>query len=451
MADNKLVSESTIPGAYSVRTVQIGGIDYPVVLVASWDGLEQVNVIRDTGNSTPVGAPVTVTSGSPFVGTARDLLANGGWQAVTLNVVQVTAGTAGSSFFEFGRDGTTWPVSIPTLLTGEAFVLPLPLATVYRYFRVRITAVAASFTVDVETLLHRTAPPDLTQLPSQNMGNTTPLKNVRSLLHVQKFKGGVALTGSDGFGNVPGNEAGNLISADFLTEVVKGNVIDHTLSRKVGYNADVDAAAVETIWGAGGIYTFPTAAAVVSVSSTSALDTAAGTGARNLTIEGLNASYAEITETVSLAGVVPVLTAASFLRVNRAYVATAGSDGSNAGIITATISAATQFTIPVGDNRSMFIFFTVPAGKTAYLTELTIGAINGAASALRGMLYIREGSTGLLTLRDNYACHSQGGQITVEYEAPLLIPERSDIRVDASVDANNTQVTAGYSMLLVDN
>ena len=43
-----------------------------------------------------------------------------------------------------------------------------------------------------------------------------------------------------------------------------------------------------------------------------------------------DANYAEITEDVYLKGATEVVTTASFLRVNRAYVLTAGSSGTNA-------------------------------------------------------------------------------------------------------------------------
>jgi len=121
---------------------------------------------------------------------------------------------------------------------------------------------------------------------------------------------------------------------DFFLEVAKGNVTGHFIVNKFGRNSDIDTAAEETIWANGGMYTFPTAAQTLDVVSSDANDTSAGTGARTVEIQGLDGSYDAVTETVTMTGTTPATTTATFLRVNRAMVKTAGSGGVNAGAIT---------------------------------------------------------------------------------------------------------------------
>jgi len=125
------------------------------------------------------------------------------------------------------------------------------------------------------------------------------------------------------------------------------------------------------IWPNGGTLTWPQAATQMDVVSSSVNDDGnptTSTGAQTVVIEGLNSSFAEISETVTLNGTTLVTTTASFLRINSMYVATSGTyHGSNAGTITARVTGggAVQATIAIGLGQSQKSHYTVPAGKTA--------------------------------------------------------------------------------------
>ena len=77
-------------------------------------------------------------------------------------------------------------------------------------------------------------------------------------------------------------------SRDFLIEVSKGNIAGHSLVHKFGKNEDVGATFEPlTI---GGVYQTlqPAAATTLRVKAGNANDTAAGTGAREVTVQGLD-------------------------------------------------------------------------------------------------------------------------------------------------------------------
>ncbi len=59
---------------------------------------------------------------------------------------------------------------------------------------------------------------------------------------------------------------------------------------------------VEDIWAQGGVLVFPTSAAVIATSSSSADDAAAGTGIQQLTFTGLDANWNTISETITMNG-----------------------------------------------------------------------------------------------------------------------------------------------------
>lgn len=163
-----------------------------------------------------------------------------------------------------------------------------------------------------------------------------------------------------------------LASTDFLLEVEKGSVEGHRVMHKLGRNPGV--LGTEDIWFAGGAMNWPTAAGVVSIVSTSANDTAAGTGARSVIVEGLLADWSEATETVALNGLAAVTTTQQFIRINRVICGAVGTyHSSNVGNITGTIGGAAMFSIEAGKSRTQLGRYSVPLGVTAYLLAFDVG------------------------------------------------------------------------------
>lgn len=134
-------------------------------------------------------------------------------------------------------------------------------------------------------------------------------------------------------------------------------------------------------------------AAKVQLSSSSAADAAAGTGARTVCIFGLDANYDIQNETIALNGQTQVESVLSYLRVFGVQVQTAGSGYTNAGDIYCvktgtggTITAGVPGTltsawvkIPVGYGNGTSGIFTVPRGKKYQLRSL-IASARGQAS-----------------------------------------------------------------------
>ena len=121
----------------------------------------------------------------------------------------------------------------------------------------------------------------------------------------------------------------------FELQVSRGQIQGHERFCPFGFNSAVGTSA-ETMWTAGATYTYPSTATALTVVSSSTDDdgSPAGTGARTVTIIGLDADYLEVSETVTMNGTTNVTTTQTFLRVNEAYVATCGNTGSNVGTIT---------------------------------------------------------------------------------------------------------------------
>ena len=98
-----------------------------------------------------------------------------------------------------------------------------------------------------------------------------------------------------------------------LIDISEGRILGTTNIHKFGRNPNVGGAP-ETIWEQGGVYTYLTVASTVYVYGADAQDGADGTGARTVTVQGLDANYNEIEETLTVDGAVSTQ---SFLRVYR--------------------------------------------------------------------------------------------------------------------------------------
>lgn len=126
-------------------------------------------------------------------------------------------------------------------------------------------------------------------------------------------------------------------------------------------------------------YTEQTTNAQRSLVSSSANDAAAGTGARTVLITYMDQTGAgPFTETITLNGTTPVNTVSTTICfIEKMEVVTAGSTGSNVGII--TLRAATGGggvvvgTIAATDRQTFWAHHYVPTGKTCNITGISCG------------------------------------------------------------------------------
>jgi len=242
---------------------------------------------------------------------------------------------------------------------------------------------------------------------------------------------------------------------EFALQVSRGQVQGHRNVTVFGFNGDVDTSQV-TVWPLPSLSNYAATALQMKVSSSSANDTSAGTGARTVVIQGLDGSYNEVSETVTLAGQTAVLTTTLFLRVNYMYVATAGSSNSAEGDIyigTGTVTAgvpATPYNIIKYDyNNTTSGFFTIPAGYTGYLSQglFSAGQASGSTQVQGRLLAIGADNirrTAAITTLNN-------GVADYTFEYPLAIPEKTTVEATAIGSANNNACSSMFILLLVKN
>jgi hypothetical protein len=239
----------------------------------------------------------------------------------------------------------------------------------------------------------------------------------------------------------------------FELQVSRNQIQGHRNVTVFGFNPDVDTSQV-SVWPLPSLIAFPAAALQMTVSSTSADDTSAGTGARTVVVEGLDANYNEVSETVTLNGQTPVTMTASLLRVNYAYVLTAGSGNGAAGdiyigtgTVTAGFPATTYDVIKFDYNTTITGSFTVPAGYKAYVSQGLFSAGQaGGSNQVQGRLLTR----GTDNIRRTAAVTSiNNGVADYTFEYPLAVPEKTTLEATAIGSSNNNACSSMFILVLI--
>lgn len=243
-------------------------------------------------------------------------------------------------------------------------------------------------------------------------------------------------------------------------DIALGAASGVTVIQQFGENPDVGTS-LEDIWTPGGIKTWLTAAATLEAISTSTNDTAAGTHARTIVVEGLDANWAEVSATITMNGTsASTATTQTFIRVNRAYVATSGGYGnSNAGTITIRVSGAgsTQAEISIldgiGAGQSLMLMYSVPAGKVALIHNFQVFSSSGKEVAIVGMFRLNADVTTApySPFRTGYRIDTVDSGAVIDFHAPILFPAKTDLVVRAKEVASTAKVSGSFEIWVVDN
>ena len=221
--------------------------------------------------------------------------------------------------------------------------------------------------------------------------------------------------------------------------VANGHFSDLSGIHKYGYNADIDTT-YETVWEKGGAVSFPSSAAVVSI--TSATESASNSGVL-LIVVGLDNDYNQINDTISLDASGAGSTTKTFRRVNRAFV---GSGTNMSADVDLEIGSDVVAKIDAGHQQTLQCIFTVPAGKTAYLVQLT-GGVSEKEKQVE-MRVLNTKSNGVYRTLDLVAY--QTNFFKKSYQIPVKFNEKTDIEIQAKC-VGNASISASFDLILEDN
>ena len=216
--------------------------------------------------------------------------------------------------------------------------------------------------------------------------------------------------------------------------IAAGEVTGYSSINKFGAtDGDVTAG---TIWdGNSGttVYPYP-AAGVITITS------ASNTGA-DVEVQGLDSNLEPATEVVAIGGTGTT----TFSRIFRAIMV----DTNNDSDVTINQGGSIAAKIIEDQGQTLMAVYTVPAGKTAYLTHVNYSSDKAATnSAMQFRLFTRP-ENGTFNIKG--VLGSAGGAvIDYKYDVPLKFAEKTDIKIDF-IAAQATTCTATFELILVDN
>lgn len=249
--------------------------------------------------------------------------------------------------------------------------------------------------------------------------------------------------------------AGNAVSPDFSLNQSTGNST-YTGVHKFGSNIAVSTSYV-LVAAQGGTYPWPTTAQTVRVKSGgNANDTAAGSGARTVTVVGLDQNFVQQSDTLTLAGAsASAASTITFIRIFRAFVATCGTyTGSNTGDIQIenTSSAQVLGTLAAGFGQTQLSVYTVPLGYTAYLRNIFCQVSDGNSADVRMFQRLNADTVAapFRPARIVWAVYDSAG---LTDDLPAFMPSfaaKTDIWFDAKkiTGSGNAAVSVSYDLTL---
>lgn len=253
--------------------------------------------------------------------------------------------------------------------------------------------------------------------------------------------------------------------SDYHTECARGNIKGCSVVHKFGHNSTVGTSFV--VISAGGVYNTPqtTNATTLRIKAGgNANDTAAGTGARQVTIEGLDETGVLVSETLATAGAsASSATTITFIRIFRVWVSSSGTyasitAGSHAAdIVIENGAGGTDWTTislnSFPNSQSEIGAYTVPLGKTAYVLGINVFIESTKAVSLE---FFKRG--GVL---DNVAPYEamrvqisvSGGtdDINLTPKIPMKFEALTDIGFLAKVATGTAGVSVDFEIMLIDN
>lgn len=236
----------------------------------------------------------------------------------------------------------------------------------------------------------------------------------------------------------------------------------HKKVEKFGRTPDIDAAdSNEDVWDGTGVYTFLSEATALTMSSSSANDTAAGTGAQNVVWTTLDANYYEHETTLTTNGQSAAATTITALRAYRGWSGTPGTNETNVGdiwlgngTITAGVPANRYAGILANLGQTLMAVYTIPVkiadGRniSSAIIRRWYATTSGAASGARATVALQTRESG-----GSWRTRSVGGVTEgadLERVVRIEVPTKTDVRVRIlNNGVNNTAIEAGFDIALL--
>ena len=247
---------------------------------------------------------------------------------------------------------------------------------------------------------------------------------------------------------------------DEFLEIPAGNITGYSSVNKFGENPDIAVNTTEDVWDGGGTYSFPTTATITHIRQ--ATDQVGTDANATIEIQGLDASWNLTTQTADLDGTdttTEVVLGTALIRVFRMKVLEnivgaadiwVGATGMSVGTANAIIQA--------GNNQTLMAIYTIPNGKTGYLTNYycdneTDGTRHPNSARFKLWIADRD-NTYEFQLKHSRSIPELGNGIVQNFKPYMKITQKSDIKISCTINGSANEdghPHAGFDLILVDN
>ena len=248
-------------------------------------------------------------------------------------------------------------------------------------------------------------------------------------------------------------------------EIARGNVTGTTFIHKFGNAPDFDTGDGSVdIWDGSNdaspnlmSYTYSSTADIDSLSSSDDSDT------QDIEIQGLDSNFDLVTQTIALTGQTRVALTTDLVRVFR--LMNVGSTN-NAGVIYCFKNVATTGGVPdtlaniramiaIGNNQTLMSLYTIPNGKTGYLSQF-YSSLSGVKKTADYQIDLFARPSGQVFQLKHRSAIQDGGTThwSYIYDIPEKFTQKTDIAMKVSIltaAITAASVSSGFDIILVDD
>ena len=241
--------------------------------------------------------------------------------------------------------------------------------------------------------------------------------------------------------------------------IARGLISGTSQVNKFGENPDITAGSVEDVWDGGGTYAFPTTATITHLRQ--ATDQVGTDGGATIQVHGLDASWNLVVQTADLDGTdttTPAVLPTPLIRVFRMKVHANVVLAANVSAINAASPVVTYATIQAGNNQTLMAIYTVPNGKTAYMTQYfcdNVPSASRAPDSVEFRLWMADRNNAYeFQLKHSRAIPLAGDGFVHTFNPYIKITQKTDIKISAKVVGgvgDDGHPHAGFDLILIDN
>ena len=241
----------------------------------------------------------------------------------------------------------------------------------------------------------------------------------------------------------------NTFGAASNIPIAAGEVEGYQNVHKFGMIDGSNGTGWTTVWSAADsagtkLYPWDTVAGTISVISSDDDDTDGDVGAHTIIVEGLDTSYNPVSESFTLSGTTETAEGAvTFHRVSRAYIT---DGGTNVGKIQIKNGSVVVAEIAAGMGQTQMCVYTIPAGKTGYLTRVAASSSKNISTIIA--LFQRPFGKTFVRSASSMALYQNNQAISLDVPIPFIEKTDLDLR---QIGASNNVLAADFNIILVDN